>query len=431
VAPRRPPPDDSGEADFIKLRLHGASWFAVLERPGEIVTARRSHISLSILLLSLSAAARGAPRSGTTLFVFDGNRVYAELAFVRPDSSLHRALAFVDSGSGAMTVTASLARELELDRGKPLSFRVGELNAKLPATEVSADPSPPYSMGSDLKVEAVLSAGVLRRFEVVLDYRRRTLTLAEPGSVRPEGTATAFHINPKTGLIAVDASIDGRPYAVTIDTGSAYTWLRQDAVRTWLAANPGWERGVGAVGASNMTMSGDGSEASGILLRIPRVLLGKLALREVGALGVRGGRSPVDGVDLLDWYATKNAVPVIGWIGGNVLKSFRLTFDYVKNTLYWLAQREPDTHDLDQVGLTLKREPGEFVVGAVASKNEKPTVEGVLAGDRLVRIDGLETKGATWGRVYEALHGKPGDVRVLLLRRGPDRITVRAPVTGF
>ncbi|HMF10599.1 MAG TPA: peptide-binding protein [Thermoanaerobaculia bacterium] len=395
------------------------------------MTAGGLRIAPILFLAGAACYANAPPQSGTAPFVFDGNRVYAELSFLRPDGSLHPALAFVDSGSASMTITASLARELALDRGRPLSFRVGELNVTLPATEVIADPSPPYAVGSDLKVEAVLAASLLQRFEVVLDYRRHTLTLAEPGTIRPEGTATAFRVNPKTGLIAVDASIDGRSYPVTIDTGSAYTWLRQDAVRTWLAANPGWERGVGAVGASNMTMSGDGSEANGILLRIPRVLLGKLALREVGALGVRGGRSPVDGVDLLDWYATKNAVPVIGWIGGNVLKSFRLTFDYEKNTLYWLAQREPDTHDLDQVGLTLKRETGEFVVGAVASKNEKPTVEGVLAGDRLVRIDGLETKGATWGRVYEALHGKPGDVRVLLLQRGPDRITVRASVTGF
>jgi len=180
-----------------------------------------------------------------------------------------------------------------------------------------------------------------------------------------------------------------------------------------------------------MTMLGDGSEASGTLLRIPRVVVGPLALQEVGALGVAGGRSPVSGVDLLDWYATKNAVPVIGWIGGNVLKAFRLTFDYSKNTLYWQRQSEPDTHDLDQVGLTLKRESGDFVVAAVAAKNGRPTVEGVLAGDRLIRIDGLETKGATWGRVYEALHGKPGDVRVLVLQRGTNRITVGAPVTGF
>jgi hypothetical protein len=386
---------------------------------------------LFLLLVSASGTARVTPRSGTAPFVFDGNRVYAELVFVRPDGSLHRALAFVDSGSASMTITAGLARELDLDHGRSLFFRVGELAIKLPATEVIADPSPPFSIGSELKVEAVLAAGVLQKFEVAVDYRRRTLTLAEPGTIRPEGISTALQLNPKTGLIAVAVSIDGRSYPVTIDTGSAFTWLRADSVRTWLATHPGWERGVGAVGTSNMTMSGDGSEASGILVRIPRVVVGPLTLREVGALGVRGGRSPVDGVDLLDWYATKNAVPVIGWIGGNVLKSFRLTFDYAKNALYWLAQSEPDAHDLDQVGLTLKREPGEFVVAAVASKNGRPTVDGALAGDKLIRIDGLETKGATWGRVYEALHGRPGDVRVLVLQRGTSRITVRAPVTGF
>jgi hypothetical protein len=394
-------------------------------------TARISCIASLLLLVTSSGFARSPATFGSVPFVFAGNRVYAELVFVRPDASFHRALAFVDTGSPSMEISASLARELQIDQGKPLAFRVGELEVKLPAGEVTTDPSPPYFVGSPLRVEAVLPAGVLRKYEVVMDYKRRTLTLAEPGTIRPEGTATAFHIHPKTGLIAVDAVIAGRSYPVTIDTGSAYTWFRQETVRAWLADNPGWERGVGAVGTSNMTMAGDGSEATGILLRIPEVALGPLTLREIGALGVTGGRSPVDRVDLLDWYATKNAVPVIGWIGGNVLKTFRLTFDYSKNTLHWLRQSEQDAHDLDQVGLTLKRESGAFVVAAVATKNGKPKVEGVRPGDVLVRIDGLDTKGATWGQVYEALHGKPGDVRVLLLQRGPARITVRAPVTGF
>ena len=66
------------------------------------------------------------------------------------------------------------------------------------------------------------------------------------------------------------ASIDAKSYAITIDNGSAYTWFRQRTVKEWLLAHPDWERGTGAVGASTMMMSGDGAEASGILLRDTR-----------------------------------------------------------------------------------------------------------------------------------------------------------------
>jgi len=98
---------------------------------------------------------------------------------------------------------------------------------------------------------------------------------------------------------------------------------------------------------------------------------------------------------------------------------------------HWLGQSEPDASDLDEVGLTLKAQAGEYVVAAVATKNGKATVDGVQPGDKLIRVDGLETKRATWGGIYDALHGKPGQTRVLVLGRGANQVTVNATVTAF
>jgi hypothetical protein len=190
-------------------------------------------------------------------------------------------------------------------------------------------------------------------------------------------------------------------------------------------------RGVGAVGASNMMMSGDLTETSGILLRIPEISVGPLILKDVGVLAAGPGRSFSGSLDLFDWYSQKNAVPVIGWIGGNVLKGFRLTIDYPNQMMYWLKQSEPDSHDLDQVGLTLRSEGRDFSVAAVATKNGRPTVEGVLPGDRLIRVGELETGKATWGAIYDAMHGKPGESRALMLERNGTRLTVAAVVTAF
>jgi hypothetical protein len=395
------------------------------------VPARLSGSVLTLLCAGSRLFAQTSPVSGTAPFVFDGNRMYAELSFVRSDGSSHRALAYVDMGSPSMMMTASLFKELELDQGKPLVFRVGDLSVTVPAEQVTADPSAARTMGSDLKVEAMLPAGVLQRFEVVLDHQHRTLTLGLPGTIKPEGVTVPFRINPQTGLIAVDAVIGGKTYPVTIDNGSAYTWFRQDTVRTWLTSHPDWERGVGAVGVSNMTMRGDGSEASGILMRIPEIAIGGVHAKAVGALGAGRAEGLPASMDLFDWYSAKNPVPVIGFIGGNVLKAFRLTIDYPNRTMYWLAQSEPDASDLNTVGLSLERQAGAYIVSAVATKNGTPTVIGVEPGDRLIRVDGLETRDATLGQVYDALHGKPGEARVLLLGRGTNRLNVRATVTAF
>jgi hypothetical protein len=301
----------------------------------------------------------------------------------------------------------------------------------VPAAQVTSDSSPPYSVGSDLKVEAVLPAGVMQEYQVVIDYQKRTLTFAPPGTLRPKGVPIPFHINHETGLIAVDASINGDTYAITIDNGSAYTWVRQSTAKSWLVAHPHWERGVGAVGPSNMMMAGNGWESSGTLLRIPEVMIGRLRLKDVGALAAGPG-SPVSGKrELLDWYSTKNALPVIGWLGGNVLKRFLLTIDYPNHTSYWLAQSASESQDLHQVGLTLQAKGGDYIVAGVATRKGRHTVQNVRPGDKLLRIDALETRHASWGAIYSALHGKPGEVRTLLLERNGSQLKVPARVTAF
>jgi hypothetical protein len=401
-----------------------------IRRSGKFVRWLAS-IAFVVLFSYAPSFAQRAPSSGTTSFVLDGNRMYAELAFVRPDGSLHSALAFVDLGSPSTMTTESLFKELQLDRQKSLAFRVGGLTVQVDASEVTSYPSEPYSVGGDLKVEALLPAGVLRKYEVAIDYQRRTLTLAQPGILQPEGIPVPAHLNDKTGLLAVEASMAGHTYRVTIDNGSAYTWFKKSTVEDWLRSHPDWQRGVGAVGVSNMRMADDGAEVEGIIARIPKMKLGDLVLQHVGVLGAGPGKGFSGGLDFFDWYSTKNPVPVIGWLGANVLKSFRLTIDYPHRMTYWVRQSELDPHDIDQVGLTLKAEGGYYIVAAIATQNGKPTVEGVLVGDKLIQVDGLPTQTATWGALFSALHGKPGDLRTLTLERDGRQLTVHAKVTAF
>jgi hypothetical protein len=388
---------------------------------------------MSFVFMCAFCMGQDAVSAGTTKFVLDGNRIYARLSFSRPDGSTHKALAFVDMGSKSMALTESLFKDLELDRGRNLVFRIGDMSVQVAAADVGSDAGKPYSVGSDLKVEAELPAGVLEKYVVVIDYRRRTLTLARPGSItiQASGIAVPFHLRRDTGLIAVDALIDGQSYPVTIDNGSAYTWFRQSTVKSWLSSHPDWERGVGAVGASNMRMSDDGAEASGILVRLPEMVIGPLTLKQVGVLGAGPGRGRDPKLSMFDWYATKNALPVIGWVGGNVLTNFRLTIDYPNQVIYWLKEADAAADDLNQVGLTLRSEHGEYIVAAVAEKNGRPTVAGVLPGDRLIRVGNMEMKQATRGAIYKAMRGKPGEIRKLVLERDGNRLTVAAKVTAF
>jgi hypothetical protein len=180
-----------------------------------------------------------------------------------------------------------------------------------------------------------------------------------------------------------------------------------------------------------MMMLGDSTETVGTLMRIPSIAIGSLTLMNVGVLAAGTSHGFPGGLELFDWYSKKNAVPVIGWIGGNVLKGFQLTVDYAHRTMYWLRQTAPDSLDQDQVGITLRTAGGGYFVAAIATKNGKPTVSGVLIGDRVIQIGALETARATPGDIYAALHGKPGEPRVLILERDGAQVTVTAYVTAF
>jgi len=237
-----------------------------------------------------------------------------------------------------------------------------------------------------------------------------------------------IRVDEKTGLAVVNVSVDGQEYPMTIDNGSAYTWIRKAVAGKWLAAHPEWERGQGAVGVSNMRMADEGMEAEGTVVRVSEMKLGTMILSQVGALAV-GPRNSHE--DMTGWYSKKNVMPVIGWLGGNVLQGFRITIDYEKGMSYWEKQKEVDGHDLDEVGLTLESRKGDFFVAAVAAQNGKPTVEGIQPGDKLVRIGDQQTQGMPWSKVLSAMHGEPGERREILVERGGKRITVEARVSRF
>jgi len=366
--------------------------------------------------------------SGTVPLILEGNRIYAELTFVRPDGTPRSVLAFVDLGSPSMILSPALFKELQLDQQKSLLFKVGNLPVRVDSSAITSDTWFPFTIGDHRNVEALLPAGVLQHYQLILDYANRTLTLTQPETLEAEGAPIPLRISEKTGLIVVDVGLDGEIYPATIDTGSAYTWLRKDTAQKWLKVHPDWQRGIGAVGPSNMRMADDGIESRGILLRIPEVKLGSLRVRQIGALAI--GPSDTNW-DFMDWYSQKNPVAVIGWIGGNVLRGFRITIDYPNRMSYWLPQTEPDTRDLDQVGLTLQARSGEYFVAAVVTQNGKATVDGVQVGDKLLRIGTLSTVNATWGEIFHALHGKPGEVRTLLLERTSKQFTLQATVKAF
>jgi hypothetical protein len=396
--------------------------------------------------------------SATVPFVFDNNRMFVDLAFVAPDGSLRKARAFVNQGSGSFVLTNALYRELGIGDGRALRVRIG-------AMEIAADPRVvqpedmanaftlrlnPFGkdqtaaeaakgpggssalMAAPMNVEAVLPPGLLASFETAFDYGARTLTLAAPGTLNPEGVAVPIRVNPVTGFATLDVSVGGKTYPAVIDDGGSYGLFRASVVADWIKAHPGWLRAEGGVGESNLTMSGD-FETRAPVVKVPDATLGALHLSELGVIGptpegLLGGM--VEG-KFWDWYSVKAGEEVSGAIAGNTMKSFRVTFDYRNGMSYWLQEAPLDTHDLDQVGLTLVHLGGHTGVAGIVRKNGVETVSGAQPGDEILAIDGRPTTAMTRGEVLDALHGTPGARKHLTLKRKGQTLELDAPVTAF
>jgi C-terminal processing protease CtpA/Prc len=58
-------------------------------------------------------------------------------------------------------------------------------------------------------------------------------------------------------------------------------------------------------------------------------------------------------------------------------------------------------------------------------------VNGVQVGDKLLKVDTLPMRTASRGAIFSEMHGKPGDVRTLLLERNGKPFTVKATVNRY
>jgi|WetSurMetagenome_2_1015567.scaffolds.fasta_scaffold08532_5 hypothetical protein len=382
-----------------------------------------------------TAEARTAARSATVPFTLDHNRMIVEAEFVRPDGTTRKARAWVDTGSQYLELEEPLARDLGLDVSglKPgAAHDMAESSSPAPPVRLGGLPlqtegitvkvSPGKGLLPGVPAEATLPASALRRDHVVFDYPAKRLTVARPGTLKPRGVALPCRVNPRTGLFMISAVLDGDTVQMGVDNGSAGTWVSDTLTAAWLARHPTWPRATGAAGSANFF--GFPFETRGTLMRLPELGIGTLRARDVGVLGLPQG--------LFDWYSQKSAGPVVGFLGANVLEGFRLEVDFPNGMTYWEAGPPPGPSDLDIVGLTLRAEAdGGFTVAGVVARDGKPAVAGVQAGDRLVRVGSLDTRGALMGAVVDALRGKPGEARTLVVERDGKHLTVEASVMNL
>ena len=164
--------------------------------------------------------------------------------------------------------------------------------------------------------DGVLGSGFFRRFVVEIDSSRKRLTLHEPQSFESSGAGEALPLSFRGSTPIVNAVVklpSGSEVRASfeIDTGcdGALCVGKHFVEAHGLAASSGTEGGRVGVGGRTPVREG----------RLPQLRLGKLSIDQPAANFFLEG-SPVD-------------APLAGHIGWELLKDFRVVFDYSRKRM--------------------------------------------------------------------------------------------------
>jgi hypothetical protein len=403
----------------------------------EPVGRRPTALGVVALLAVLAPTARAAPASVTVPFTLDHNRILVDAGLPQPGGEVATVRAWVDTGNPDLWLTQRVAALLRLEsvsdrpdeilgaRARrvrpPPQILVGGMPVPLKgaaeAWAVAASAVAPGS-GADINIPSA----ALRHLDVVIDYVDRTLTLASPGHAAFAGSPAKAFVNPANGLVQLPAVIDGKVHPLTLDVGACFSMLEADLLHRLARAHPGWPRHTGAVGVE--IFWGLPEEARQDALRVPSLRYGPLPLENVGFVAFPQ--------DLIPYYRERAGAETAGLVGGDALLDYRVGIDFARALVHLERRAFTSRTAIDVVGLTLRPHlDGRYTVTGVPVHQGLPAAPGIEPGDVLLEIDGIPVRGATMGRVFGLLGGKPGEPRVLDLDRDGKRHSVKAWVLRF
>ncbi len=384
------------------------------------------------------------PKSVAVPFKLDHNRMLVDAELQRRDGSWRKVRLWVDSGSTEFFISETVARDLGIDlsAAEDSTFKSANLDIEaLSGVRIGGknlDPEgvktrvkfQPYWLFSTMQNDGNLPASLLKKYHVVFDYPGKKLIIADQGENRPKGKVSPATINPQTGIIQMDAIIDGKSYSFALDMGASYSCISVGKLTGLLAVHPDWPNITGTLGCANIWGWWPLNEQLFPVVRIPEILWGNVKLQNIGIAGVTDF-SP-NGKTLGEWYSLKTSRPVDGFLGANVLKAYRLEIDYANNRVYFEKSRQIPEPEMDMVGISVRQMPDlSYQVLGIANCKGKFMTEGIEPGDTIVSIDGFLVKGATMGTVVDKLRGKPGEVHQIIIKRRKGEVSVNAQVGHY
>lgn len=388
-------------------------------------------------LASCAASPALVPTSGTVPMTLEMGSPVVTLTLRAKDGTERPTRFLVDTGGGALMLTEAVALEIGLSvqreaaqaeegmRFAPMEtprVQIGGFALDLEQARCAAVLDSDSIMHGSTP-EGFLPGHVLARHHVIFDYPAGRFTMARPGTVKPRGEPVPSPIAPESGFPRIEIEVGGTVQGFLLDTGASFTMISITELERWKAADEQLAAMTGAVGEANMV--GGPMESAALLMRVPELKWGRHSLHGVAAVSRPSGTFE-------NWMSSMMTAPIVGAIGGNVLRHLRVEIDYASGTTYLEGDTKDFATALNAIGLVLgETAEGDHRVDALALVDGKPVCDGVEVGDLVRAVEGRSLESLRHRQVIELLRGKPGTSRTLTLEREGSPIERVVSVTRF
>ena len=319
-------------------------------------------------------------------------------------------------------IRVSYNREVEIfsagAQGKAIAYVASGVAISVPG--VRAENQDIYVLKEDFlglsevlgeKVHGLIGYDFFKNFVVEVDYDDQEITLTRPEAFKPKAFATRVPLSvvDSKAYITADAVLPkqgAKQISLLIDTGASHAlWLDPPADSTQDALpDRVLETAVGRA------LSG---EIRGVIGRVPQLTIDKFEFSSV----------------LTSFPYRSRFLEVVkgtgrdGSIGAEVLRRFRVTFDYQNGALY--LERASDYRDpfhYNMAGLSLIRDLKTAIPSYVVERVDKDSpaeAAGIQPGDRVLRFNGVQQEDLSLDHVNYILKAREGKrIRLTIERDG-------------
>jgi hypothetical protein len=320
---------------------------------------------------------------GPFAFMFDtgGNAVISTKLAER----LHLSAGNTETGTGTgekpVTAVDTTVRELQM----------GDLRLSNVAFHAISFDDAPAVFGNQ-PLDGIIGFPILEHLIVEVDYETKRLRLTLPSAYTPQNSGTTLHFERPRWVPLVDATLDGIRGKFGVDTGARLSLLL-----------------YGPFVDQNNLRAKYHPEVSGITgWGLGGPIRSQIARGKIFTLGNLDVHDPLLRLPL-QTTGGLTASDTAGLIGPDILRQFKITFDYSRQSITWQkTHRYGKRSTFDRVGVWL----GQSDVGAGFSvidvvSGSPADSAGIKVGDKIVAIDGTPADSLDLTAVRERFRSDP------------------------